>query len=459
LALQVFIGGVEYTNATVGNQLAAIVDYDGFQINEDITTTNKNSTFNLYIFNNLMPPPMGGQECVILNNGVKEFAGIIIGPTEDNPSPGTMLYQVQCKDYEFWFDKRIVTQTYTGATLEIMITDIVANTNLSGAGFTTNHVYPSGVVMSSTKKFDHKQSTEACTELAAYVGFFFYIDYDKDVHFEPVTNTPSPLPNNTLLPDTAEGSAYYNTLEFVEDVSQLRNQIYYIGHKLPQPPQLTQQFTGDGQTLAFDTLYEPKHSLKVADLMVTVDGAVQTNALDISTAMPGTGNAGTVYVYYSNSSFRFASPPADGVLITITYFPMLPALNMFNDPSAVSVMKKRDLLDGVYEYAINDPKMSSTDAALVTMAGMFQLQKYGYPHVTGTFNSFIQGWSIGQCFYLTSNFRMGGRFQNQLFYVVKVTKTLIHSDLAGDNPIVINGTVVENAMQYIITFSDIPFYT
>jgi hypothetical protein len=175
--------------------------------------------------------------------------------------------------------------------------------------------------------------------------------------------------------------------------------------------------------------------------------------------MPGTGNAGTVYVYYSNSSFRFASPPADGVLITITYFPMLPALNMFNDPSAVSVMKKRDLLDGVYEYAINDPKMSSTDAALVTMAGMFQLQKYGYPHVTGTFNSFIQGWSIGQCFYLTSNFRMGGRFQNQLFYVVKVTKTLIHSDLAGDNPIVINGTVVENAMQYIITFSDIPFYT
>ena len=99
---------------------------------------------------------------------------------------------------------------------------------------------------------------------------------------------------------------------------------------------------------------------------------------------------------------------------------MFEMVSMFNDPNAMAVMKSRDGQDGVYEYGTRDQQLSSIDTTLVNIRSQLDLMKYAYPHYTGSFTSFTQGWVPGQYFYCTSNNRMDGEFQNQIFYFLAI---------------------------------------
>jgi hypothetical protein len=261
------------------------------------------------------------------------------------------------------------------------------------------------------------------------VGFWYYVDYNKDVHFEPMLTNPSMLPNNTLLVDS--DTQNYGDLIFSEDVSQIRNQVYYYGHKLPMPTQITENFAGDGQKQTFNLTYEPKHSLLLTDVTITVGGVAQTNALDIINATPGSGTPGCAYIYYTNQTMRFSTAPGNGVVASVTYFPLLPTQNMYNNPASFTLMKARDGSDGVYEYGITNKNLTASDTSLVNLAGAGQLLKYDLPHYAANFYSFTQGWKPGQYFFMTSDMRMDGQFQNTEFYVLKVTKVIVNHPKDG----------------------------
>jgi len=217
------------------------------------------------------------------------------------------------------------------------------------------------------------------------------------------------------------------------------------GYKVPALYTVTQSFVADGQNDTFTTTYEPKHVL--TSIVVKLGSVVQTNALDVVGGLPNSTVANTTcYIYYTNQTFRFNVAPAQGLILSVTYYPMFQMVNMYNDPNAFAVMNARDNQGGIYEYAISDSSLTSTDQSLANTSGQLELLKYAYPHVTGQFNSYLQGWEAGQYFYLTSAARMDGQFQNQMFYVIKLDKTII------SHPI--NGIPV---LYYTIYFSDTPY--
>lgn len=444
MAIQFYINGVDYTQ---GNGYS--VDFNSVSIASNITTTNNTADFKVKIQRAkdgtaVMARPMGLQELKILNGSVVEFAGVISKVTEDVPTAADeMVYEVEAQDYSPWFDKRLLTYTYAGKTLEYMVKEIVNNfVNQSGAGFTTNNVYDTGIVQ-SLKKFDHVAPSQAIQALADYVGYWFYIDYQKDVHFEPILTNTSPLPENKLLVDSDSKS--YSNLQFAEDVTQIRNQVYYYGHKLPMGSQITESWTGDENTQTFTLTYEPKHSIDTGDLTVKVDGVIQTNDLDISNATPGTGSANTAYIYYRNKTLRFASAPGN-VTVSCTYYPLLPTENLYNNPESFKHMKARDGMDGIYEWGTSNTNLTSNDSSLVNLAGKSTLLKYSLPHYTATFDSFFQGWKPGQYFYLTSDMRMDKEFQNKEFYILKTTKTIVNHS-PGGSPI----------FKYSLSIADSPY--
>lgn len=433
MAIQILIDGQDYTN---------YVDAETVKITSNIAVNQDTASMDIIIKNHALPRPKGGQEVIIQNGSVREFAGVILDPQEEAIAADTMIYHTTFRDYTYYFDKKVVTNTYNNYTIGNIAKDIV---NKYTTGFTSNNVTATdSSFLVTQKKFDHVYPSKCMQWLADNTGLQWWVDYYKDVHLGiGIGANASPLPNNTLLPDT--DLANYSDLKFDEDVSQLRNQIYLMGYKIPATYTITERFVCDGQNNSFNTTYEPKHLLN--GITVTLGGTVQKKALDIAGGLPNSQlSDGTCYIYYKNQSFRFNVAPAQGTVLSITYYPMFEMVNMYNNPNAMTVMQGRDNLDGVYEYAVKDTQLTSIDQVLANTRGQLELMKYAFPHITGQFNSFLQGWQAGQFFYLTSNVRMDGQFQNQLFYVIKVDKVIKNHPL--------NGTPT---IYYTVYFSDTPY--
>jgi hypothetical protein len=431
MAIQILIGGQDYTQ---------YVNFESIDIQSNIAVNNDTAACDVVISQQCIPRPKAGQEIKFVNNGVIEFGGVIVNPKETALASDVMLYQLDCKDYTFLFDKKVVTNTYNGYTIGNIVKDIVANFT---TGFTANNVYgTSQDFYLNQVKFDHEAPSRAIKKLADDINFQFWIDYNKDVHFGEIATIQSPLPNNSLNLDT--DTQNYSDLEFDEDISQVRNQIYLLGYKLPAMYSVTQSFVCDGQNNTFTVTYEPKHSL--SSIVVILNGVAQKVKLDLIDGIPSsTTQDNTCYVNYANKTFRFNTAPTSGQTLSITYVPMFDMISMYNDPNAITAMAQRDGTDGVYEYAIRDEQLTSTDSSLANIRGQMELLKYAYPHYTGQFNSFLQGWGTGQYFFITSNRHMDGQFQNQVFYVVKVVKKVVA--FQNSNPV----------FQYTVYFSDTPY--
>lgn len=427
MAIQIFIEGVDYTDD---------VDFASVSIPSNITANNDTAQFDVNIFRPSGIPvkarPKGLQEVQIQNgtddegNPLYEFGGVIAGVTENVPeSADTMSYTVTAKDYSLWFSKHLVTETYPNvrvpnSTIENIATDIVTHfVNISGADFDTSGIQATGITLS--KKFDHQDPYGAMQDLANYVGWWFYIDYYKVVHLEPILTNVSPLPNNQLLVDTDTQS--YSDLEFEEDVTQLRNQVYLYGFSIPLDDPYTDHFTGDGTATSFTTTFELIHAL--GNIAIYVNGAKATNTLDMGQTLTGSSYDGNVYINYKQKTLRFNVALSAGDTVSCTYQPMIGTSRMYNNPLSITEIKLRDGLDGVYEFAENNVNLSSADASLANLEGRRQLLQYNNPHYIGSMNSFLQGWRPGQYFSLTSNYRMDGEFQNMEFYVLKVTKSIV----------------------------------
>lgn len=432
MAIQILIGGVDYT---------AYTELPSIKAEANIAVGASKVDLDIVIPDQILRRPKGGQEIKILNGGAAEFAGVIINPKEIALAPTRMQYQIQARDYTFYFDKKLVTNTYANYTAGNIVKDIITNYT---SGFSVADIEatdPSYLI--SLIKFDHVAPSAAIKKLANDAGLQWWIDYNKGVHFQPLATYPSPLLGNLL--DVDNDIANYGDLEFDEDVSQVRNQLYLMGYRLPASYSITEKFTGDGQKTSFSLGYEPKHAL--SSIVVTVGGTPYTPKLDVVDGLPNnTAQDSTAYINYSAKVVRLNVAPASGVIISVTYFPLFETISLYNNPAAMQEMASRDGSDGVYEYAVRDRQLTSVDSTLANLRGQYELAKYGYPHYSGQFTSFLQGWTPGQYFYLTSNARMDGQFQNRKFFVVKVEK-----EIALHPP---GGTPV---FFYTVYFSDTPY--
>lgn len=412
MGIQITIGGIDYTQ---------YVDLSSIQVDSNIAVNSDTCQMNIIIPSQALPYPKGGQEIIIKNGSNIEFAGVVLKPAEDLLAADQMIYATQCRDYLYWFDKRLVVESYQDMTAGDIVKSIVSNYT---SGFTSNNV--GGLDWTFTipnVKFDHVPPSEALQRLSDAVGFNWWVDYNRDVHFGELNSFVSPLPNNIL--DVDNDTENYGDLHLEEDVSQVRNQIYLTGYKIAAQYTVTDKFVADGQQNSFTLKYEPQHMF--SGITVKQNNTAYPTKLDLTDGnATNTVDDGYAYINTSNESVRFNAPPAQGTIVSVTYRPRYDMINMYNDPNAFDIMKQRDGMDGVYEWTLRDQQLSGDDVSLADTRGRIELAKYAYPHYSGTFYSYLQGWRPGQYFLLTSNRRMDGIFQSTHFYLTKVSKTVVN---------------------------------
>lgn len=364
MAYSITIAGVDRT-ADVINRSIVVED----------TANDKASTctFKMIDVSNTGAPATDDEIVITLADSTKLFGGYVTGVKLQKQSTGTVEYAINCLDYTYILDRYLAHRSYSDSTDAEIIADLISRYCV-GLGITTTNVIE-GVTINSLK-FNYVQISQVLKKIAQLTGRNWYIDYDKDIHYFPLTTNPAPF-------DITSSNNEYTNLQISKDTSQLKNRVYVRGGtKLSDPT--TYSVKGDGVARKFPVPDHPH------DVSVTVNGVSKT---------VGIKNVDTSgFQWYVNYQEKYFEQDATETLLattdtlTITYTYDIPILVAVEDTASI-------IENGVKEFAIFDKSIDTTQAARDRATA--ELTDYAQDIIEGTFSTMTPGFRSGQ--YVTIN--------------------------------------------------------
>ena len=359
MAYSITIGGVDRT-ADVINQSVVVED----TANEKASTCN----FKLIDLSGSGSPATDDEVVITLADSTKLFGGFVIGVKLQKLSTGVVSYDINCIDYTYILDRYLAHRSYSDSTDAEIIADLISRYCV-GLGITTTNVIE-GVTIDSIK-FNYVQISQAIKRIAQLTGRNWYIDYDKDIHYFPLTTNVAPF-------DIDSSNNEYTNLQISKDTSQLKNRVYVRGGtKLSDPT--TYSVKGDGAARQFNLPDKPH------DVTITVNGVAKTLGIkNIDTSG---------YQYYLNFQEKYIEQDSGQTILAttdtlaVTYTYDIPILVAVEDTASI-------IANGVKEFAIFDKTIDTTQAARDRASA--ELTDYANDIIEGSFTTLTTGFRSGQ---------------------------------------------------------------
>lgn len=215
--------------------------------------------------------PDFAQEVIVTLDGSRLFAGIVTGtnPTLDWGT-NELLVDVAAQDYQFQLTRTLVVNAWVSQTAGAIVQSILTE---AGAPFgITAGTIEAGPVLEAYA-VDYEEAGQAITRLAEAIGFEWYVDYSKALHFFSPLSGATAAPWNLTIPSApSAASAPVENLRAPRDGTQYRNAITLRG------AQSISDLRSDARTSSgVEREYVTSFPLVVpGTLTVTVNGVPQT---------------------------------------------------------------------------------------------------------------------------------------------------------------------------------------
>jgi hypothetical protein len=329
-----------------------------------------------------------------------DSTGIIFGGTVTELEPiisGLMLtWQVTCTDWGYLLDGTLVKKNYTMLDPHDIAVDIIT-TFCAGKGFTTTHVQTGNFLIPSVK-FNYQQPSKALQSLAKLIGWDWFIDPNKDLHFflgdVDDGSGGGAIGDGGIAPisvDATSGQIEWNSLDVDLQITNMQNSVYVIGGtyiKTFTASTTPDVFPTDGTRQFFTCSYPYFNSTTTnpyeAPIQVTLDGAAQT----VGTA--NTTDPATVQVLYNDQQkwVQFTGgAPASGHTVKVFGGAKVPIVAHAQDSASIATYGER-------QAAIADSKIFSVPEAQARAQA--QILQFGHPVYDVKFNTLVPGCAIGQ---------------------------------------------------------------
>lgn len=318
--------------------------------------------------------PVAGDEIEVLDGTTKIFAGVVVVVDEEMEGL-SLLYSVQCKDWTHYLDK-IVVERFTDETVYEII-DYLNTYYLDG--FTITGVDCN--IEIKTIAFNRITVAQCLQILADQLNYYWYVDYDKDIHFFSKNSESAPF----SLDDNG-GKYVFNSLRITDDISQIRNVVYVRGGETEESARSV-NFTGDGNQKQYNLGY--KFASKPTVTVGGVSQAVGVDFLDDEASFD-------CFWDYNQKYIRFKTAPASSSSIVITGNPLVPIMIQTQDDASVAIY-------GAREYAITNKEISSKEEARQFAAS--QLESYANKLSSASFETYESGLRSGQVIRVQSDIR------------------------------------------------------
>ncbi len=355
----IVIGGVDRTDDVVASSV--VVD--------DVINDKANiCSFTMFDRGGDGTPATDDEVIITLADDTILFGGYVNTVRMGKHGTGGLLIKINCVDYTYILDRNLAHVSYEDQTDAEIITALV-NQYCYGLGVTTNNVLE-GVTINSIK-FNYIQLSQALRRICELTGRNWYIDYEKDIHYFPLTTDAAPF-------NIDSAAAAYSELEISKDTSQLKNRVYVRGGTTLSDS-TTYSTKGDGVARQF-TLPDKPH-----DVSLTVNGSPKTVGIK-NIDIDG-------YDWYLNFQEKYIEQDAAGDVLTtsdtlvLTYTYDIPILVAVEDTASISE-------NGVKEFAIFDKSIDTTQAARDRASG--ELTDYANDIVEGSFITHTAGFRTGQ---------------------------------------------------------------
>ena len=401
-----YTSGIQVLDGT--NDITNIIEFDStFNIQSVLTKEKGQFTFNIKAPQAPTLPahmPQIGDE-IYVNYTIGADTQLIFGGTVVTIEPIVkggvlLLYQIIAADWGFLFDAKIVKENYAGEDPQTIVQDLVST---YCPGFTTNHVQK-GNFLVSTIKFNYQFPSKCLEALAKQIGWDWYIDAEKDVHFyfaEGNAASSSEIVPAPIIIDDTTGDIEWPTLDVQIDITNMKNSVYVVGGTYAKdfvldpdasatPPQYApvDVYTSVAGTFVYPLAYPYTQST----LTITLGGTGQSIGTDQQT------DPTTVEVLYNDQGrfIRFTSDPGSGHQIIVQGEAQIPILAHVSDAASIATY-------GEFQDAITDSTILSIQEA--QERAQADIDMFGDPVFTvkfSTISPLTNQLSIGQQIILNS---------------------------------------------------------
>jgi len=340
---------VVYTTLTISG--LTVPDAYDIKVEKTLGDTNAASSFTAIIDNtngvNAGSYTLGNEVIIYADKDVnppttKIFTGIL----EDVQFKGTHQQEkitLSGRDYTARLqDRTIEPEVYTNLPAGSIVRDII---NKYVDDITVNNVQDSSTVISRIA-FNHIPVFDGIKQLATLADYTFYVDVDKDLHFEPKSSVSS----GKIF---SSGNIINSSFKTIRDT--VFNEVWVYGDRYLD--NYRESFTADGTGSVFTLLYKPHNT------EVTVNGTTKVGGIYRMTTIPPSG---THYlVNYHDKQIIFVSGtsignsiPASGASVVVKYDRALPIIKVGRDNSSIATYGKR--VKTIVDKNIKDPTEAET---------------------------------------------------------------------------------------------------
>lgn len=445
------IGGVDYTSR---------LDIKSIEITDGLPSRSDSLSFTISLRTSEITgsgpyPPQGAQVVSLTVNNVKEFEGVIssVSVTPRVGNLETLDYSCSATDYTKFLDRKLIAKikiagNYAGAIARSLIQEHAPE-------FSTHNIQDGFPV--PEQSFDYEPLSSIVDKLAQSVGYSWYVDFDKNVHFFSAISKPAPVSVIDLDSDLTIGNINYS-----EDVTRIKNRLYIKDASVRSGSKRNDTYVADGRQTFFP-LFAPPYDH--TDIAVTVDGVAVETRPDPLTSSEGelAGGAGFAFSCIINQGIRFGTDniPPSGSFVDIEYNPTQQGefVDVLEDVDSIRMMSAREGSSGVYEHVVSLPDFRVTDMSPLVAVGMLILDRLAWPIVSGTLETLqVQGWHSGQSFTLQSSER--GLYDTKSLWKlgIKVSPKMYIQSVTKRINVTTNGAyMMQNTVQFSNIVSEVSF--
>jgi hypothetical protein len=316
------------------------------------------------------------------------FAGIVVRVDLVRtmyPDKRVKIWRVECDDYTALLDRKLVVETYENMPADVIFRSIAAR---YCPGFTVSGVQSGAPIVETTgNDFEYKRPSECFRWLCDYVGWQWQPDYFKDLQFFNAEDLATPAPM-TLTPG---GKFRFN--KHTVDTQGLRNRVYVRGGKMLSEFQ-TVQWRADGVARQWVLPWGP-HEISFNGEAARIGVGEIPNTVGVEYLHDESEY--DFMLSYSEKYIRCSAQtptPAQGVTISFDAKQDIDVIALVDDYESQAAIAAIQGGDGIYEHVITDDSLTTLDAAEVV--GKAFLREHANPKVTGSFETYVDGWQPGQ---------------------------------------------------------------
>ena len=366
-----------------GADISGSIQWKTVQISEVLTKEVSKLQFTIYKTPATASMiPVVGDQIDVYENGTHIFGGTTT-TVETTVQGGLLLaYAITCVDWSFKLNSKLVTKNYVAMDPADIVADIVANFVPHGLGFTTTHVQRGNFQVASIK-FNYEQVTQVLEKLAKQIGWDWYVDPAKDIHFFLAENVTAPF--NI---DETSGNIEWPSLDISIDLTNMKNSVFVVGGNYPKTYNATNAvdvYQTDGVKTAFALAYTYDQS----SIIVTLDGVTQTLGIDQQT------DPTTVQWLYSPSGkfIRSTSLAGSGHTLKVFGNAQIPILAHGSDAASIATY-------GEFQDSVIDKQIQSVGEA--QDRALAEILQFGHQVYDVKFTTKQTGLVIGQTILLNS---------------------------------------------------------